>query len=275
MKTIFITGASSGIGKATAEYFATNGWNVVATMRSPEKEVELTKLPNITLLHLDVLDEKSIADAVQSALQKFTTIDVLFNNAGYGLIGAFETMTPEQIEKQFATNVFGVMNTIRALLPHFRERKNGTIITTTSMGGLITFPIYSVYHGTKWALEGFLESLQFELKQFNIKVKNVEPGAIKTDFYTRSMQLASNPNVTAYDAYVNATNAFFMQTGQTAPGPEVVAKKVFEAANDQSFRLRYPVGGIGPILLLLRKLLPTVWFIKIMGFQIEKGFKKP
>jgi short-subunit dehydrogenase len=189
-------------------------------------------------------------------------------------VGIFEKATPEEIQKQFDTNVFGVMNVIREILPYFRKKKNGTIINITSMGGLITFPLYSLYHGTKWALEGFGESLQFELRPFNIKVKNVEPGAIKTDFYTRSMNIFKNPAINDYDQYEKVVFENTQSAEKNAPGPEVVAKKIFQAANDSSFRIRYAVGGQGPLLLLMRKILPLGWFMGIVRMATEKGMKK-
>ncbi len=198
---------------------------------------------------------------------------MVFKNAGYALVGAFEAMSNEQIKRQFDTNVFGVMNVTRAILPYFRQKNGGTIINTTSMGGLLTFPLYSVYHSTKWALEGFMESLQFELKQFNIKVKNVEPGAIKKDFYDRSLDFVTKKGLTAYDKYVNTAHPNMLKEGEKADGPLVVAKKVFAAAIDSSSKLRYPVGGNGPLLLFLRWILPLSLFNAIVRSQIEKGFK--
>ncbi len=268
-KTILITGASTGIGKETAIYFAEKGWNVAATMRSTDKGATLTKYPNLKLFSLDVMNESSIKQAINDTINAFGTIDVLFNNAGYALVGAFEAMTNEQIKKQFDTNVFGVMNVTRAILPHFRSKKAGTIINTTSMGGLITFPLYSVYHSTKWALEGFMESLQFELKQFNIKVKNIEPGAIKTEF-TNALDYVSTE---AYDNYTHQAHSNMLDSYKTAPNADVVAKKVWLAANDSSYRLRYPVGGSGPVLLFMRWLLPLSWFLKMVSSQVEKGIK--
>jgi short-subunit dehydrogenase len=199
----------------------------------------------------------------------FGGIDVLLNNAGYALVGAFESMSQEQLKKQFDTNVFGVMNVTRAILPYFREKRSGTIITTTSMGGRITFPLYSVYHSTKWALEGFMESLQFELRSFNIRVKNVEPGAIKTEF-ENALDFVSRPE---YDGYTKRVHQNMLDTYKTAPGPEIVAKMVFKAANDSSFRLRYAVGGIAPLLLFLRWILPLSAFNGIVRSQTEKGVK--
>lgn len=272
-KTVFITGSSSGIGKATALYFAQQGWNVAATMRTPAKETELGKLPNVKLFRLDVLDMDSIRQALTDARTAFGGIDVLVNNAGYGAVGVFEAASPEQIQRQFDTNVFGVMNVIREILPYFREKRDGVIINVTSMGGLITFPIYSIYHGTKWAVEGFTEALSFELRPFNIRVKNIEPGAIKTDFYDRSQDLLQKDGLTAYDDYVRVTLANSQKAGADAPGPEVVAKKIFLAANDQSFQLRYPVGSQSPWLLAIRRVIPLSWFHGIVRSVVEKGFK--
>lgn len=272
-KTVFITGSSSGIGKATALYFAQKGWNVAATMRTPAKETELTKLPNVKLFRLDVLDPVSIQQALTDARTAFGGIDVLVNNAGYGAVGVFEAATPEQVQRQFDTNVFGVMNVIREILPYFRQKREGTIINVTSMGGLITFPIYSIYHGTKWAVEGFTEALSFELRPFNIRVKNIEPGAIKTDFYDRSQDLLQKDGLTAYDDYVRVTLANSQKAGADAPGPDVVAEKIFVAANDRSFRLRYPVGSQSPWLLAIRRIIPLSWFHGIVKSVVEKGFE--
>ncbi len=269
-KTILITGASTGIGKITAIHFAERGWTVAATMRTTSKGVDLLKYPNVKVFPLDVMDENSIRAAIDETIKTFGAIDVFFNNAGYALVGAFEAMTPEQIKKQFDTNVFGVMNATRAILPYFRERKGGTILTTSSMGGLITFPLYSAYHGTKWAIEGFMESLQFELRQFNIRVKNVEPGAIQTEFIASLDYVTSEP----YSNYVPKAHQNMVDRYRTAPTADVVARKIFKAANSRSFRLRYTVGGMSPVLLFLRRTLPNRWFFAIVRSVVEKGIGK-
>ena len=267
-KTILITGTSSGIGKATAQYFQLQGWNVVATMRTPEKAGDWVKHSKTLCARLDVLDEVSIRRAVEAAWQRFGTLDVVVNNAGYGLVGPFEAATGEAIERQFRTNVFGVMNVCRAVIPYFRERGGGTIINVASMGGRITFPLYSLYHGTKWAVEGFSEALQYELAQFNIRVKIVEPGPIKTDFYDRSMEVISQPGLTAYDAYVKQTMPNMQKAGETAPGGEAVAKVIFKAATDGSRKMRYPANSAR--ILLARKLLPDFVFFSIVRSAVEK-----
>jgi len=273
-KTVLITGSSSGIGKSTVEYFLSKGWNVAATMRTPEKATGFPDHDKLRLYALDVTNQESIETSINKIIQDFGDIDVVVNNAGYGAVGIFEKATAEEIQSQFNTNVFGVMNVIRAILPHFRGKKDGTIINVTSMGGLITFPLYSVYHGTKWALEGFGESLHFELKQFNIKVKNVEPGAIKTDFYSRSMNVFTSDTIIDYDKYERTVFDNTQLVGQNAPGPEVVSKKIFKAATDNTSRLRYVVGGQGPVLVFIRRMVPFSLFAMMVRMVAEKGFKK-
>ncbi|MBI3661299.1 SDR family oxidoreductase [Candidatus Acetothermia bacterium] len=255
-KTLLITGASSGIGRATALLFQKQGWNVAATMRSPEKETELSKLPNVLCARLDVTNLSSIPKAIDDTLAHFKSVDVVVNNAGYALIGPFEASTPEQIERQFATNLFGVTEVTRAILPYFRETKNGTIINVTSMGGRITFPFYSLYHATKWATEGFSESLLFELKPLGIRVKLVEPGPIRTDFYRRSMVIMNKPELKAYDELITRAMPNMQESGVKGASPEAVAKVIYRAATDNSWRLRYPVGSTAGLLLFLRRILP-------------------
>ena len=269
-KTVLITGASSGIGKSIAGYFHTKGWNVAATMRRPENEKDLVSLERVKLFRLDVLEENTIHSAIKEAKEQFGGIDVMINNAGYGLVGAFEASTQEQVKRQFDTNVFGLMNVTRAILPYFREKKSGTIINIASVGGRITFPLYSLYHGTKWAVEGFSESLHYELRQFGIKIKIVEPGAIKTDFYDRSMDLMKKEGLTAYDPYIDMAFNNMQDIGSKAPGPLIVAKKTYQAATDGSWRMRYPVGSGAPALLFMRRIIPNGWFFRTVRMVVEK-----
>jgi short-subunit dehydrogenase len=273
-KTILITGTSSGIGRAAVQYFSARGWKVAATMRHPEKEKEMQQWAGVKLYALDVMNTGSIEKAIQDVLKDNGGIDVICNNAGYGAVGIFEKATVEQIQQQFDTNVFGCMNVIRAILPHFRSKKDGTIINITSMGGLITFPIYSVYNGTKWAMEGFSEALAYELRPLGIRVKCVEPGAIKTDFYTRSQTLFKNETITDYDAYEAVTMRNTQESEQSAPGPEIVAKKIYQAATDNNYKLRYPAGPQSSMLLVLRRVIPMSWFSSIVRMVVEKGYKK-
>lgn len=256
-KTILITGASTGIGKITALYFANKGWNVAATMRNPDKDNDLLKKENIKLFKLDVLDEKSIKSAVELVLQAFGQIDVLLNNAGYAAVGIFEAAQKTDIDKQFGTNVFGLMQMIQAVLPHFRQRKTGVIINVASVAGKVTFPLYSLYHGTKFAVEGLSESLHYELRPFGIKVRIIEPGPIKTDFYERSMNVIRGDDLHDYDKYFNKVFKNLQQFGDKGSKPEKVARKIYKAAVSKGKKLRYPIGGNAPALLFLRWLLPN------------------
>ena len=253
-KTVLITGASSGIGKAAARRFHEQGWNVAATMRSPDKAADLAEDQHLVRLRLDVLDTPTIEAAVADTIERFGGLDVVVNNAGYGLVGPFEAATDEQIQRQFDTNVFGVMRVTRVVLPHFRAQRRGTFVNVASMGGRITFPLYSLYHGTKWALEGFSESLQYELRPLGIYVKIVEPGPIKTDFYDRSMDVIRAEGLDVYDAMIDQAMPRMNKFGEDGAPPEAVADTILAAASDDSWKLRYAVGTKG--LLVLRRLLP-------------------
>ena len=240
-KRIFITGASSGLGKASAKLFAERGWNVIATMRKPENETELNQLQKVHLLPLDVTNIAQIESTAQEA-QSLGKIDVVFNNAGYGLAGPFEGATDEQLTRQIETNLLGVMRVTKAFLPHFREQKSGTFITTTSIGGLVTFPFNSVYHATKWALEGWSESLAFELQAHNINVKTVSPGGIATDFAGRSLDITMHE---AYAEDVQKVMTVFRdpERQKNYSTSEAIAEVVYEAATDGKTKLRYPAGA--------------------------------
>ncbi|NER14875.1 SDR family NAD(P)-dependent oxidoreductase [Leptobacterium flavescens] len=242
-KTVLITGASSGIGKVTAKHFQNQGWNVIATMRSPEKEEELTKLDHVLVTKLDVLDHNSINQSVQAGIEEFGKIDVLVNNAGYGAYGPLEAFPRENIVRQFNTNVIGLLDVTRAVLPHFRKNRSGVIINISSIGGKITFPLGSLYHGTKFAVEGISESLSFELGSIGIKVKLVEPGMINTDFSGRSFDFQNNEGLAEYQPVVGAVMQGFSQAGQNSSEPEVVADVIFEAATDNNDTLRYRAGA--------------------------------
>ncbi len=246
-----MTGASSGLGKAAAILFADKGWKVIASMRDPSKEQELIKYANISLLTLDVTNPVEIEQAAKQALAQ-GDVAVVFNNAGYGLAGPLESTTDAQIVRQLDTNLLGVIRVTQAFIPAFRARKAGLFITTTSIGGLITFPFNSVYHATKWALEGWSESMAFELSKFGIGIKTVSPGGIKTDFMSRSMTLTQHPAYAEHTAKVLArfTDPARRAVGSTA---EEIAAVVYEAATDGKDQLRYVAGRDAQGLYAQRK----------------------
>ncbi len=239
-KTIFITGSSSGLGRAAAKLFASRGWTVIATMRNPDKEADLAKLPRVVLLPLDITDPHQIGRAVTGALD-MSEVDVVFNNAGYGMAGPLEGMTDEQMLRMVNTNLMGPIRITKAFVPHFRKKRAGLFINTTSIGGLITVPFNSMYHATKWALEGWSESMAFELKQFGIGLKIVEPGGMRTDFFTRSFDVGRHPD---YDALMDRVMSAITDPKQmeSYSTPEQIAERVYEAATDGKDQLRYVAG---------------------------------
>jgi NAD(P)-dependent dehydrogenase (short-subunit alcohol dehydrogenase family) len=245
-RTVLITGASSGLGKAAARLFASKGWNVVATMRDPAAEADLVQLGDVLVTRLDVQDRNSIEQALEAGIGRFDRIDALINNAGFSLLGVFEAISPEKIQEQFDVNVFGVMDVTRAILPHFRANKSGVIINISSRGGLVGLPMISLYCATKYALEGFSESLAYELASQNIVVKIVEPsgGVTGTNFSERmSKEHARDASLAGYDEFVTRTAAAFagMQSARKTSADDV-AQVIFDAAIDGTARLRYFIG---------------------------------
>jgi NAD(P)-dependent dehydrogenase (short-subunit alcohol dehydrogenase family) len=241
-KTILITGTSSGLGKTAAKYFSARGWNVVATMRTPEQEKDLTGLEDVLVTRLDVQDRESIQRGIEAGIARFGKIDALINNAGFGLFGVFESISREKIQEQFDINVFGVMDVTRAILPHFRKNKGGLIINVSSGAGVFTLPMLSLYCASKFALEGFSESLSYELASQKIVVKIVEPGGVvSTNFGKRSgAEAAQNASLADYDTFVAGANAIFagLRASRLAT-EEDVAKVIYTAATDGTDQLRY------------------------------------
>ena len=244
-KTIVITGSSTGIGRAAALLFSNKGWNVAATMRSPEREKELKKAERCSVYKLDVTDESSILSARDAIIRDFGHVDVVVNNAGYALMGAFEAISKEQIQRQFDTNLFGLMAVTRAFLPLFRSQRAGMFINISSIGGVTTTPLASLYHASKWAVEGFSEALVYELNPLGIQVKIVEPGRTMTDFATRSQERVISEELTDYKETVSriqAKLAHAWDPSQLTPA-SVIADVIYRAATDGSSRIRYLAGS--------------------------------
>ena len=241
-QTILITGASSGIGRSTALWFAREGWNVVATMRDPDSAAELAVRPNVLVTALDVTDRGSIDAAVATAVSRFGKIDVLVNNAGFAVIGALEAAPMETIQRQFAVNVLGAISVTQAVLPHFRARAQGQVINISSIVGRFTYPLGSVYDATKFALDGFSEALRFELNAIGVRVKIIEPGLIATDFGSRSMEFLNDEALSEYQPVVQAMRQMAGRFAEMAEPPEVAAEAVWTAVHDPADTLRYPAG---------------------------------
>lgn len=269
MKTVFITGASSGIGKETVILFSKMNWNVIATMRNPEKDKVLRKMPGVAILQCDVTNTDSIKQAVKDGISRFGSIDVLVNNAGFYTVGVLEAATETQIRKQIDTNLTGLINVTKEILPYFRTKKQGVIVNISSIAGRTSVPLQSLYHATKWGVEGFSESLQYEVAPFNIKVKLIEPGVIKTDFYGRSMTMMKADAFTDYEDYAKKVSENLIANGNQGSSPQEVAKMIYRAANDRRNKIRYPVGKSSGTLALY-KLLPRKLFFEAMNKVMTK-----
>ena len=269
MKTIFITGSSSGIGKETARLFQKKGWNVIATMRDPQAEKELVNLTNVKVIQCDVTQQGSIEKAVREGLTVFKSIDVLVNNAGYYALGPLEATTYEQVKRQIDTNLFGLIDVTKNLIPHFRKQKSGVIVNLSSIAGIVSIPLQSLYHATKWGVEGFSEALRYELRQFNIHVKIIEPGVVKTDFYGRSMATLHDEKLDDYEHYSQKVINNILSNGEKGSLPLAVAETIYKAATDNSTRLRYPTGNMKS-MIALRKMLPLRAYSSLIRTAMEK-----
>ncbi len=268
--TILITGSSTGIGRASAIKFQKEGWNVIATMRSPEKETALNQLDNVLVTRLDVQELTSINEAIEKGIATFGQIDIVLNNAGYGLMGTFESASRESVERQFSVNVIGLFDVTRAILPHFRKNQSGMFINISSIGGKMTFPLMPLYHSTKFAVEGFSESLHYEMASIGVKVKLVEPGGVATDFGGRSLDFQHNDTLGEYNAFVGGVMGKFesMMDTQSMSKPELIADVIFNAATDGSDQLRYQAGADAEQLLGARKQMNDSEFIAMMKAQL-------
>ncbi|MDR0227923.1 MAG: SDR family oxidoreductase, partial [Flavobacteriaceae bacterium] len=245
-KTILITGASSGIGRATSLYFAQQGWNVIATMRTPEKETELTKMANILVTALEVTKPETIKAAIEKGIERFGHIDALLNNAGYGQQGLFEAVTADKIQEQFDVNVFGVMHVTRAILPYLRKQQTESVIVNITSGvGKIPFPMTSIYTASKYAIEGYTEALAYELDSQNIKVKIIEPGYVQTNFQERAgEEFAIDDALTDYKEFLEVTNQLLgnLSSAEIFTANDVAAT-IFRAVTDGTQQLRYVAGS--------------------------------
>lgn len=260
-KVVLITGASSGIGKVTAQRFQRDGWNVVATMRTPSDGANLELLDRVQILRLDVTDQASIEEAVSATIARHGAIDVLVNNAGYGAYGPLEAFDDARIRKQFDTNVFGMLAVTRTVLPYMRRRGSGMVINVSSIGGNMTFPLGTLYHGSKFAIEGLSEALHYELESIGIRVKVIEPGIVRTDFGGRSLDFANDPSLTEYQPIVGKFMGAMAEMSSQAVEPSVIAEVVLTAATDGAPTLRYPAGPDAETMLANRKRLDDATFI--------------
>ncbi len=271
-KVILVTGASSGIGRESAQYLLNDGHIVYSVARRTDKMANLHSA-GARVLAMDMTDEQSISKGVQSIIQEQERIDVLFNNAGYGLYGAVEEVSMKDARHQFEVNLFGLASLTQLVIPYMREQKSGTIINTSSMGGKIYTPFGAWYHATKHALEGWSDCLRFELRPFGINVVIIEPGAIQTEFGDRVAEsFAKSSNESPYlqmkTSMVN-TMQNRHERGQFGSPPSVIAKVVSRIVHTKKPKTRYVAGSLAKPLLFVRKYFGDRVYDKVLTRMIK------
>lgn len=262
MPSVLITGVSSGIGLACANLFAERGWRVTGTVRNTGNPPALLH-PGVALAELDLSTPGSAMALGASMCEAGECPDVLINNAGVLQFGALEEVSDDELRELYQVNVFGQLELIRALLPAMRQRKSGTIVNVTSLGGRITFPFFAAYNSTKWALEGASEGLWHELKPFGIRVKTVEPGFVQTAIWGKVLpdQESDTAADEIYGRYLSSMLKFERTIG-TRTAPEQAAVEIAEAVNDPSDRLRYPIAAYARPITRAQRLLGSQFVMR-------------
>lgn len=265
MARVLVTGGSSGIGRATVNRLARAGHLVIATSRSKQEEIT-----NVEWYPLDLDTKKSVEAFCMSSLWDHR-VDVVFNNAGFGLTAPIESASEPAIRTQFEANYFATMKITQKAMAHFREQGRGILMINTSIGGRMAFPYFGYYNATKHALEASYEALWYECLGSNIRIKIIEPGFTQTRFATHGMRMSGEAS--PHHAQALSQLAHSMRAGTTATPPDEVAKTIVEALFDSRNRLRYNAGKYSGILLLLRRVLPDRWFQRLVAKAVLGGKK--
>ena len=276
-----VTGSSTGIGFETSLTLARNGFHTYATMRTlegsrgAEQITDIAKRENLPLqvIQLDVDNDKSVSGAINTIVKDNGRIDIVINNAGYALAGPFEETSNEEMKAQFETNFFGAVRIMQAAIPIMRKQRSGKIVNITSMGGRVAVPLDSMYHGTKFALEGVSESLQYELEPFGIKIILIEPGAVGSNFW-KNLKIASKTtspdNIDSpYKQIINNVSESFKQMEQNTIHPSEVAKVILQAVLSDNPDFRYVVGKDAAAIIEARKSMPDRDFQRFMKGQFN------
>ncbi|GMX66534.1 oxidoreductase [Paenibacillus elgii] len=272
-----VTGASSGFGLLTAVALARAGYRTVATMRNPDKCEALQEHAErsgvqelIDIMPLDVTDHEAIGQTVGSIVKTYGRIDVLVNNAGFAVGGYVEEVPMEQWRQQLETNVFGVIAATKAVLPHMRERRSGYIVNVSSVSGRIGFPGYAPYSTSKFAVEGFSESLRLEMKPFGVHVVLIEPGAYKTDIWQKGFASMCTSEASPYRHLLEKVLRYSKQAAATAPDAAEVADTIVRVVRSKHPKLRYPLGRGAKLSLGSKVLLPWRWYESIVLRLLKK-----
>ena len=256
-KVILITGASSGFGKISAEYLAQKGYIVYGTSRNPKEE----RIGNIRMLKMDVTDTTSVEAAVSTLLSEQQQIDVLINNAGMGICGALELATAEEINLQMGTNFMGTVNVCNAVIPHMRNAGGGKIINISSIGGVLGLPFQGYYSASKFAVEGYSETLSLEMRPFNIKVCLIEPGDFATNFTDSRKISQSTEDSPFYAATFQRTLNIIEHEERNGGNPILIAKAIHRIVKKKHPKFRYKVGGLLQIVFAqLKSFLPNRFY---------------
>jgi NAD(P)-dependent dehydrogenase (short-subunit alcohol dehydrogenase family) len=278
-----VTGSSSGIGFETSILLARNGFYTYATMRNMSRSQPLLDIAKKESLPLDIVpldlnNDKSVIEAIDRIMQKFGRIDVVVNNAGYGLIGSLEDIPMEEIKTHFEINLFGALRIIQAVLPVMRRQRSGTIVNVSSMGGRIAFPLSSTYSGSKFALEGISESLSYEVEEFGIKIILIEPGIVRTNFANNIKKIGKTLRPESpYSRLVEIREANRKSMVESRSiTPDVVGKVILKAITSTNPDLRYVVGNDAAGLLESKQNMTDSEFRKFMTKNFfDTGSKPP
>src|SRR5947209_5067964 len=273
-KVAIVTGSATGIGYETAVHLAKNGFHTYATIKNLQKAngiTEMAKTENLplSLIQLDVTDDISVTKAIDTVINESGRIDVLVNNAGYGLVGSVEDMSIQEMKVQYETNVFGVFRVTKAVLPPMRKQHGGSIVNISSIAGRIALPLYSAYVSTKFAVEGLSKSMAYELEPFGIKVAIIEPGAIKTNFRREQAAKGSSED-SPYSSMMQSPSKAIEKMLKHRLYPEEVAKTVIQAIENPKPKLRYIVGKDAEELIELRRKSSDEEFFHMIGQNILK-----
>jgi NAD(P)-dependent dehydrogenase (short-subunit alcohol dehydrogenase family) len=276
-----VTGSSSGIGFETALLLARSGFQTYATMRDLKKSKNITEIANteklpLRVVQLDVNDDKSVKDAINKIVAENGRIDVLVNNAGYGLFSPIEDVTLDQVKEQFETNFFGVVRVTKEALPIMRKQRKGTIVNVSSGAGRVGIPVYSAYVATKFALEGLSESMRYELKEFGINIVIIEPGVIKTNIVEnlKTADIRSKSESPYADIIERVSKGFGKIMDNSSSSPKLVAEAILNAITSKEPEIRYLVGDDAEYIMKVRKSTSDKEFENWMYESIlqEKGF---